>query len=466
VTEAQRIAELEQENAGLRQRVVELTNELVELRKELGELRKELEEWKRGHRERRHRRSSRAEGSRGGTGKGPGRPWGAKGSNRPVPEKIHGTVVHPMPTTCACGGCIEPTGEEQSTVVQDIPPVEVQNIRHVAPVGRCVACNRRHVARLPGSSDQGEACAQVQLGPGVQALSLTLHFEHHVPLRGVATILGGWFQVGVSAPGLSQMFDRLRARTALAGEEILVRLRQSAVVGFDETGHRQDGQGAWLWLGRTDEVSYFHVDRSRGGQVFETILGEGFVGIVCSDFYSVYTSRTDLLHAYCNAHTVREARKIAEISPNPLNERFRARLSDILAAGEDAQQAADPLAAEHVHRRLRRLIATKSFREDPDLARLQDRMDEHFEGVLRFVTRPDVPMTNNASERDIRSAAVHRKVAGGTRSKSGSETYSHWLSVTQTLRKNDLELRSWVENANQAYLFRKKPPSVLAPQPS
>ncbi len=459
VTDAQRIAELEQENANLRRQVAELT-------KELAELRKELEEWKRGHRERRRRRSSRVEGSRRASGRGPGRPWGAQGSNRPVPEKIHSTVVHAAPTVCDCGGRVEPTGEEQSTVLQDIPRVEVQNTRHVAPVGRCVACGKRQVARLPGSSEQGEPCAQVQLGSGIQALSIALHFEHHVPLRGVTQVLDRWFSVEVSASGLSQMFDRLGRRTAAARNEILERLRHSPVVGFDETSHRQDGYGAWLWLGRTDEVSYFHVDRSRGGHVFAKILGEGFVGVLCSDFYSVYASRTDLLHGYCNAHTVREARKNVEISPNPLNERFRLRLSDILAAGQDAQKTADPIAAEHVRRRLRRLIDTKSFRDDADVARLQDRLDEHFEGVLRFVTRPDVPMTNNASERDIRPAAVHRKVSGGTRSEGGSNTYGHWLSITQTLHKNDLDLRSWVENVNQAYLLGKPSPSVLSPPPS
>src|SRR5271169_3764638 len=133
VTDAERIAELERENAELRRQVAELPD----LRRQLEELRKELEEWKRGHRERRRRRSSRAEGSRQATGRGPGRPRGAKGSNRPVPKEIHETVEHSFPPTCDCGGEVEATGEVQSTVVQDIPPIEVCNTRHVAPVGKC-----------------------------------------------------------------------------------------------------------------------------------------------------------------------------------------------------------------------------------------------------------------------------------------------------------------------------------------
>ena len=148
VTDAERIAELERENAELRRQVAELP----ELRRQLEELRKEIDEWKRGHRERRRRRSSRPESSHRATGRGPGRPPGAEGSNRPVPKTIHETVEHPFPPVCDCGGAVEATGEVQSTVVQDIPPVEVRNTQHVAPVGICVVCKKRHAARLPGSN--------------------------------------------------------------------------------------------------------------------------------------------------------------------------------------------------------------------------------------------------------------------------------------------------------------------------
>lgn len=456
MTDAERISELERENA-------ELRLQLGEAHKRINELTKELEEWKRGHRERRRRRCSRPEGQRGGTGRGPGRPSGAKGSNRPVPERIDETIDYPLPPKCACGGAVQATGEEQSTIVQDLPPIEIRNVRHVAPVGRCSRCGARCVTRLPGTTAQGEPGAQVQVGPGVQALSLDLHFKRHVPLQGVVGLLGDWFGVQVSASGLSQMFDRQRVRTAPARAEILVQLRNSAVAGFDETSHRQDGEGAWLWLGRTEKLSYFHVDRSRSHEVFDQLLGEGFIGVVVSDFYGVYTRRTDLVHAYCNAHTLREAKKIAEVRAAPLTIEFCDWLSDILDAGKRAQEAEDRRAGGNVRRRLHRLIDTERFGADADLLRLQGRLELHFDDVLRYVGRPDVPMTNNDTERDLRSAAVHRKIAGGTRSANGSETYAHWMSVTQTLRKNDVDLRSWVEGSFQAHLAGRPPPSVFIP---
>jgi len=262
------------------------------------------------------------------------------------------------------------------------------------------------------------------------------------------------------------MFDRQRVRTAPARAEILVQLRTSAVAGFEETSHRQDGEGAWLWLGRMEKLSYFHVDRSRSHEVFDQLLGEGFVGVVVSDFYGAYTRRTDLVHAYCNAHTLREAKKLAEVRPAPLTIEFCDWFSDILAAGKRAQEADDRRAGGNVRRRMHRLIDTERFGADADLLRLQGRLALHFDDVLRYVGRPDVPMTNNDTERDLRSAAVHRKIAGGTRSANGSETYAHWMSVTQTLRKSEVDLRSWVEGSFQAHLAGRPPPSVFAPPSS
>ena len=67
--EQQRSAELEKENAALRQRDEERERELTALREELAKVRKEIEEWKRGFRERGKRRTSRAEGPASTVGK-------------------------------------------------------------------------------------------------------------------------------------------------------------------------------------------------------------------------------------------------------------------------------------------------------------------------------------------------------------------------------------------------------------
>jgi transposase len=169
----------------------------------------------------------------------------------------------------------------------------------------------------------------------------------------------------------------------------------------------------------------------------------------------------DWTRAYCGAHTIREAKKIAEVSPCAATETFRDRLGTIYQIGKQAQQSGEVSARQGVRVRMGRLIADTVLGTDPDVARRQARLDEHFDGVLTFLDFPDVPSDNNATERDIRPLAVYRKVTGGTRSPRGSQTLAHWMSVTQTLRKNDLPLGPFILDLHRAYYEGSSPPSVF-----
>ena len=455
--------DVEGENARLRERVGELEKELEALRSGLGKALKELEEWKRGLRERGKRRSSRPEGApRSRPKKRIGRKGGHPGAKRPAPERIDDEKVHAMPTECSCGGAVVATGETDTTVVVDLPVVRTRNVRHTAHVGRCSACQKRVAQRLPGAPAAGKIVAESSLGPNLQAMALGLRFEQHVPLAKIGAFLGQWYGVSVTSGGLSQMFDRLRVRSAASVEGLIDVARSSAVVGLDETGHRENGVPGWMWLMRTDRVSVFRAELSRGAWVADALLGPKFTGVLCSDFYSAYTRRDDWSHAYCGAHVIREAKKIAEVQPCAETARFRERIGDFYRAGVDAAASGDSGKCHGARIRLGRIVASSAWSAFPEVQRLQARLDTHWTGVTRFIERPDVPCTNNATERDIRDHARHRAMTGGTRSRTGSLTCAHWMSVTQTRRKNALPLRGFVTNLYASHLNGLPPPSVLA----
>lgn len=449
MTDAERIGELEKENAALREEVVRL--------------RKEIEEWRRGHRERSKRRSSRPERSRTKSGAQPGRKAGHDGAFRPVPDQVDHTERHPMPKRCSCGGSVEPTSEEDSTVVEDIPPVQVVRTRHVTPVGRCTKCGKRVATKLPGAPAGGSRIAQVVVGPNAQALLVSLRFEGKMTMPAICTTMRTWFGLSITAGGLVQMFHRIGKRGAPSYDEISEQVRQAPVVGLDETGLRQDGLSGWAWLARTDQASLFRIELSRGSWVAEQMLGTGFIGIVCTDFYSVYTCRNDWTHAYCGAHVIREAKKIAEVTPTEQSEEFRDRLQALYRDGRKAQRTRRRRARHGIRVRLGRLVADPTLGLHADVARLQARLDQHFHGVLTFLDRPDVPADNNATERDLRALAQYRKVTGGTRSPLGSLTLARMMSISQTLRKNDMPLRDWVIGLHDAHLKGRPPPPVFAP---
>lgn len=450
MADAEQIAELRAENAALR--------------KELARLRKELEEWRRGHRERKKRRSSKSERKRPRKKKRPGRKKGHAGASRPAPKDVERTVEHPLPATCCeCGGCVEPTGEQDTVVVTDIPPVKPEHTRHVAPVGRCAKCGGRKVAKLPGATRNGSRVVESVIGPNAQALMVSLRFEGKMTLPSICKTMDTWFGIGITPGGLVQLFHRTAERAKPSYDAILAHVRQAPVAGADETGLRQDGVSGWAWLVRTDEASLFRIELSRGGWVIDAMLGAGFIGVVCSDFYGAYTRHDDWTHQYCNAHVIREAKKIAEVSPTAETIEFRDRLLDIL--GDAAVLQIDGYASTHhgLRVRLGKLIADKQLGTHPEVARLQRRLDEHFHGVLYFLGRPEVPPDNNASERDIRFLAHYRKVTGGTRSAKGSETLACMLSITQTLHKNDLSLRDYIVGLHDAHLGARSPPPVFRP---
>jgi transposase len=455
-----RVRELEDRIRELEERLKRSLGENEGLREENVRLRKELEEWKRGHRERSKRRSSRAEGRRKGERKRPGRKAGHPGAFRPE-VKPDRTVEHPLPERCTCGGCVSPTEDFDRTVVQDIPPVKVENVEHVARVGRCQNCGRRVVAPLPGAPTAGAMVAASQLGPNAHGMIVSLRFVHRMPMPQISGFLEGWFGLSITPGGIHHLLTRTRERSAASYAEIESRVQSSRVVGVDETGLRQDGVGAWVWLARTDEASLFRVELSRGSWVAEAMLGSGFQGVVCSDFYGVYTAKTEWTHAYCGAHTIREAKKVAEVSPNLRTEGFRDELCDWYARAKAAQKNGSRAERQALRDALDVLVTQRVSWDHPDVLRLAKRIDQHFEGVVYFLDHRSVPSDNNPTERDIRPFAVFRKVTGGTRSEAGSKNAAHWMSVTQTLRKNDLSVRAYVNNLYYAHLEGRPPPSVF-----
>ena len=452
----------------LAERIADLERQLAEsvrrgdaLQQENARLRKELEEWKRGHRERPKRRSSRAEGRRRPKPRRPGRKPGHPGAFRKVPEVDH-TQVHPMPERCTCGGHVTATGESDSTIVQDIPEPRVENVQHVAPVGKCDRCGVRVVAPLPGAVSSGRTVCEVQLGPNLQGLVLQLRFDGRMSLGCLVSTCHTWFGLEVSKGGLSQLIDRLRDRTCESYQEVVDHVRGSAVVGLDETGLRQYGLSGWVWVARTEDASLFRVELSRGSWVAEAMLGEGFVGVVCSDFYAVYTAHDDWRHAYCWSHTIRESRKVAEVDPGLQTLTFRNELSAWYAEGVAAQRRGRIAGRDAAREHLRDLIENRAAEEHPDVQRLCLRLEAHFDGVTAFLDNRGIPATNNATERDVRCIAAMRKVTGGTRSLNGSRSLAHWMTVTQTLRKNGGSLRDYIVKSWVTHLHGCSPPSLFA----
>jgi hypothetical protein len=77
---------------------------------------------------------------------------------------------------------------------------------------------------------------------------------------------------------------------------------------------------------------------------------------------------------------------------------------------------------------------------------------------------PEVAPDNNRAERDLRPAVLLRKRSFQTRSEAGEVAFAHWMSLTQTLRKQGVELEPWLRQALAAYWQGTPLPSLFAPE--
>ena len=77
------------------------------------------------------------------------------------------------------------------------------------------------------------------------------------------------------------------------------------------------------------------------------------------------------------------------------------------------------------------------------------RLSTRKEDVLRFLTDPDVPFTNNQAEQDGRMMKVKQKISGGFRSEDGANTFVVNRTVISTAKKQGWNiLKALTENPN------------------
>jgi len=455
-----RIQELERENVQLRERLQQQEDANAQLHRQVEQLQRELEEWKRGHRVR-PRRARR--GGKGASNTQPGRKRGHGGSGRPYPgeaeveREVHHSLRH-------CPGCSQP--------VVPTGVVKTHYVEEVVPVRRRVVAHRRYGYFCPGCAREGVAPLPAELGPapkldiGVHALVVSLHYEYGLSYGQIAAYLAQHCEFPLSTGAIAQICTRTAQRTAGAEQELQAMAQQSPVLHMDETTWWTEGVLHYVWLVATAAFSWFRVDARRSHQVIVEMLGQE-TRIVVSDFYSAYRACTWLLHQWCWAHLIRDAKRVAEVAPSAARAEFRDRLVAIYKAAIEAQSRAGPQgpqARRVICQRLGRLMRCPRYTEDTELKRLQTRLQQEFAAYLTFLDHPEVAPDNNRAERDLRPAVLLRKRSLQTRSEVGEVAFAHWMSLTQTLRKQGLELEPWLRQALAAYWHGTPLPSLFTPE--
>ena len=84
-------------------------------------------------------------------------------------------------------------------------------------------------------------------------------------------------------------------------------MRDSPVIGADETGLRVAGRGGYVHVARTERLTHYAYDERRGKAAMDEIgILPQFTGTLVRDGFSSYRWYWQCRHSLCNAHLLRD----------------------------------------------------------------------------------------------------------------------------------------------------------------
>ena len=122
----------------------------------------------------------------------------------------------------------------------------------------------------------------------------------------------------------------------------------------------------------------------------------------------------------------------------------QSRIWDLYAALKAYKLAPDPETKAELERRFDELFTTKTCYET--LNQALPRIHKNKAELLRVLERPDIPLHNNTSERDLRDLVKTRTISGSTRSDPGRRCRDTFASLKKTCRKLGVRFRDYLND--------------------
>lgn len=232
-------------------------------------------------------------------------------------------------------------------------------------------------------------------------------------------------------------------------------LTASALMHVDETGININGKRHWLHCASNLSYTHYFPHEQRGTEAMDEIgIIPQFTGVMCHDHWKPYYTYLFCLHQLCNAHHLRELERAWEQDKQQWAESMKIFLIELNEAVEKAKGKLAPKQAKRWHERYQEILEQaqqecpppKDTRPKGTRGRLKrsksrnllERLIRYEDDVLRFMTEPIVPFTNNQGENDIRMTKVQQKISGCFRSMEGAKMFCRIRSYLSTCRKNGL----------------------------
>jgi transposase len=323
----------------------------------------------------------------------------------------------------------EHTIRRQVTELPEIRPVVIETRQYAV---RCPCCDQLQRGKLPAGLEAGR-----QFGPRLEAMVTSLHHEHHLGYGRIGQVCEEIFGVMLSKGGAVSMVERAGRAAESEAEAIGEQVRQSQVIGSDETSARVHGRNWWEWVFVGADCEYHLIVPSRGQDVIETFMQECQAEVWVCDCWKAQLNAPAEVYQICLSHQIRNLQGLIEKRPRlRWAQEMQALFRKAIHLGKRRWQLTKEGFERQVvilEKRLEQLLQ-RTFRGMG--TNLLKRYRKYRDSLFVFLHRSDVPAHNNACERALRPSVIHRKVMGSFRSDWGAQGYAALATVLNTAKRH------------------------------
>lgn len=384
-----------------------------------------------------------------------------------VPPERVASVTECKPAECRrCGHALSGVDSEPLRhQVAELPPIEPEVHEYRLHRLPCPHCNTVTCGVLP------DGVPRTAFGPRLHAVLSVLTGAYRLSKRQVAQLCSDLLGLTISI-GMIAKLERATAEVLeqpVAGLAEAVKAAEAA--NIDETGWRESGCKAWLWVVVTSLGIVFHIVRSRAGAVAKDLLGEEPRPVVISDRFPGYEWIELGSRQVCWAHLRRDFQAMID------------RNGDGAEVGRQLLWQSDKL-FESWHKVRDGTIRRSTFLQYMNWLRPMVRSSLErgsrcacektaatcgellrlWKCMWTFTRVEGVEPTNNAAERALRHAVIWRRISGGTDSEGGSRFVERMLSVVATCRQQKRSVLEYLTRCHRARLNGMEAPSLTRSQ--
>jgi transposase len=386
------------------------------------------------------------------SGRKPGKQVGSPGHGR-TQKLLVQELVHRHPEVCAaCGAPLTPAGPAYTgwdTI--DLVPLAPGEAGLKLGVTRSVlheaGCACGHHTRAghdqvpPDTAWEDVALGEWRLlGPRLTAVVVLLTVRYRWSRVKVKELLAELFGLQVSTGLIDHTIRETGRAVAPLEAELVAEIEQAALVHADETSWREAGQALWLWVFVTAQTVLYQIGY-RTQEIVANVLSAVFQGELMTDGYCVYRAYPNRLR--CWAHLMRKLVGLSESTHRrvaAIGQQLHAAFSGLQEAIYTARASEVPpgsLASEYAAAIETLRQTCERHRDDPHepLRKVVREFLFDWDVILRPLSDPSLPLTNNEAERALRHYVIARRISHGTRSELGSRAYALLASVIETCRR-------------------------------